>query len=155
MSELHVPQAPAYTHALRISFAYDGDKITLAGSTRVAMRVPAPATPPPDEKQAGYWLEVRGRDHELLYHRPIHDPLQRDVEVFGDEPGGPLRRTPSRRASGSFEVLIPDLPAATQFILHGPAAGAEGALTRSVPLASLSLDELRKLAAEAARGGRP
>lgn len=59
MSKPDVPQGvPPYTHALRVTFTFDAETITLAGVQRVAMRVPAPTSVPPDDRHAGYWLAV-------------------------------------------------------------------------------------------------
>ncbi len=106
MAQIHHAQPAAYSHTLRITFAYDGEKLDIASVARVAMRAPAPTTPPPNESQVGYWLELRDASGTLLYHRPLHDPIRQDVELFGDKPGDPIRRVPGRHPKGEFEVLI-------------------------------------------------
>jgi hypothetical protein len=112
MSTAHTAQSISYTHTLRITFAYDGPKLEIIRVQRVAMRAPAAATPPPQENRAGYWLDVRDGDGAPLYYRPIHDPMRRDIESFGNAPGDPMRRHPATSTKGEFEVLVPDLPGA-------------------------------------------
>ena len=83
----------------------------------------APVTPPPQEGQTGYWIELRDAQGTLLYHRPLHEPIRQDIEVFGDKPGDPIRRVPARHPKGEFEVLIPDMSQGAEFVLHGPPTG--------------------------------
>ena len=124
MGRIRTSQPISYTHTLRVTFAYDGPKLEITRVERVAMRAPAVATPPPQEGQAGYWLEVRDGNGALIYHRPLHDPLRRDIESFGDPSGTPMRRHPATTTKGEFEVLVPDLPGAQTFRLHGPSIEA-------------------------------
>ncbi len=132
-------------HTLRITFAHDGPRLEIKSVERVAMRAPAALSPPSGDK-AGYWLEVRDRKGALLYHRPIHDPLRRDVESFGEAPGAPMRRYPATATQGEFEVLVPDLPDAQDFRLHGPQADARMARSADGALSAHSFDELRERA---------
>jgi len=160
MSNAHTSRPSAYTHALRITVSFDGPKLEIARVERVRMRVPAAPATAPKENQGGYWVEVRGGDGTLLHHFPLHDPTRRDVESFGDEPGDPMRRHPARTTKGEFEVLIPDLPGAQSFRLHGPKpdarAKARAAAPTSGPLVEHSFDDLRRLAGRAAgQGGTP
>jgi hypothetical protein len=134
---------PEYTHSLRLTFTYAGDQVRLANTERVAMIAPAEATTPPTGEETGYWVEVRDKDGKLLYHRPLHDPLREDLEVFGDEPGEPIYRVSNPTREGEFEVLVPDLPAAAEFSLHGPKPKAREAHGRSVPLLKHDFAELR------------
>jgi hypothetical protein len=151
MSNAHTAQPISYTHTLRITFAYDGPKLEIARVQRVAMRAPAATTT--QENQAGYWLEVRDGNGALLYQRPIHDPMRRDIESFGDAPGDPMRRHPATATKGEFEVLVPDLPGAQAFRLHGPPAEARGAFPPSALLSEHSFDDLHRLARRTAGQG--
>jgi hypothetical protein len=162
MNEVHLPRGGlAYSHALRVTLTFDGENIQVARVQRVAMRVPAPATEPPGEGTVGHWLAVEDAAGHVLYHFPLHDPTQRDREVFHDPKGGKPFRTPSSRTSVEFEVLVPDLPQGERFVLHGttPRTQPEATFSHavSVPLVTHTLSELRGLAASASRtkGGRP
>ncbi len=149
MVSIHASQPGAYTHTLRVTFAYDGPQLDLIRVQRVEMRAPAPATPPPPANQAGYWLEVRDGNGALIYHRPLHDPLRRHIESFGDPSGAPMRRHPAIVTKGEFEVLVPDLPGAQTFRLHGPsteAVEARAAFAPSISLSEHSFDDLHRLA---------
>src|SRR5207245_91362 len=92
---------------------------------RVFARVQAPPAPLPEGERSGFWIEVRGKDGETLYHRALHDPLQEDTEVFGDEPGEGLYRVPNELQQGEFEVLVPDIPGAADVALFGTVRGAK------------------------------
>jgi hypothetical protein len=163
MNDVHLPKAGMnYTHTLRVTFSYTAKEIRIARVQRVAMRVPAPVTPPPGEKHVGYWLAVEDAAGRLLYHYPIHDPLKLDVEVFDDSRGGKPFRLPASQSSGEFEILVPDVPHASRLVLNGTLKGAKptakASHTLSAPLVSHSLDELRQLAFDSAskpQGGRP
>ena len=160
MSTVHSAQPISYTHTLRITFAYDGPKLEIKRVQRVAMLAPAALSTSPAENQTGYWLEVRDREGAILYHRPMHDPLHRHIESFGDAPGTPMRRHPANTTKGEFDVLVPDLPGAQTFCLNGPSADTRAAApsdSLSAPSGSLgehSFDELRDLAQrDAVQGG--
>jgi len=144
--------AQPYTHTLRITFIHDGPNLEINRIQRVAMLAPASQSAQ-HENQAGYWLEVRDDKGNLLYWRPLHDPMRHDIESYGDAPGAPLRRQPASATKGEFEVLIPDLPAAHTFRLHGPSAGTRSTYASSGPLCEHSFDELRNLAARATNQG--
>lgn len=161
MNGIHLPQGqPSYSHTLRVTFAYGANGIAVVGVKRVAMLVPAPATPAPSEKSVGYWLSVEDAAGKVLFHVPIHDPLKRDREVFDDPERGKPFRTPSTETAGQFEILVPDMPEGARVVLHGPPLDAKptekGAVPTSVPLISHGLEELRRLhgAAERAPGGQ-
>lgn len=152
MAQIHHAQPASYSHTLRVTFAYDEDKLHIVSVKRVAMRAPAPATPAPQEGQSGYWLEVRDANGALLYHRALHDPIRQDIEAFGDKPGDPIRRVPAHHPKGEFEVLIPDLPQAADFVLHGPPAGQPTA--RSTVLARHGTAELHRMAGGGSGGNQ-
>jgi hypothetical protein len=146
MTQVHRAQPIPYTHVLRITFAYENSNLQIAGVTRIAMRVPAPSTPAPQEGQVGSWFEVRDGKGALLYYRPLHDPMRLDTEVFGDKPGDPLRQVPARHAKGEFEVLAPDLPDADQLRLYGPRTSQKEGLPSSTVVSRHRFDELRRMA---------
>ena len=135
-------------HTLRVTFAYRGDRIALAGSRRVQMIAPPSVTPPPENGQSGYWFEVRAADGSLLFHRGLHAPIRVDVEVFSDEGGRSITRIPiaepDGQLQGEFEVLVPDLPGAQSFVLYGPPPKVEMQGAPAQPLVTLPFDELRR-----------
>jgi hypothetical protein len=145
-----------YTHTLRITFAHDGPNLEIVRVQRVAMRAPA-TLPQAGENQAGYWLEVRDSKGALLYHRPIIDPTRRHIESYGEEPGAPMQRHAATGDRGEFEVLVPDLPDAQTFRLHGPTPAPAGMAAASAMLATpggtLSAHSFAELRARAGQGG--
>jgi len=147
-----------YTHTLRITFTHNGPNLEIARVQRVAMRAPA-ALPPAGDNQAGYWLEVRDSNGALLYHRPIYDPTGRNVESYGEAPDAPMQRHAATSDSGEFEVLVPDLPDAQTFRLHGPTAATTGigpaaaAVRLAMPGGTLSTHSFAELRARAGQGG--
>lgn len=133
---------PSFT--LRLTFAYDSTSIRLINSQRVEMIAPPAVTPPPQAGQAGYWVELRNAQGELLYHHPLSSPLQVDHEVFSNDPKQPLMRVPIPNPQGQFTVLVPDLPGTAAFILNGPPTGAASQFEPSKELLRLSLDQIRR-----------
>jgi hypothetical protein len=142
----------------RLTFAYDGDSVSLASAQRVAMRAPPVVTEPPSPNAGGFWLEVRDQQGQLIYHRPLYNPLRRHIESFGEKPGDPMQRITPETQRGEFEVLVPDLADAAQFSIHGapitptandPAPSARrlappGVAPPDTALTRMSFDELRK-----------
>jgi len=106
--------------ALRLTFAYQGSHIRLAGGERVSMIVPAPATAPPEAGQTGYWFTVQDAAGRVIYHRPLHSPIRVDVEAFSPDRQPTIGRVPLSEREGSFTVLVPDIANAHTFALHGP-----------------------------------
>jgi hypothetical protein len=158
MSDEHRVQASnAYSHALRVTFSYDANAITLGSVRRIAMRVLAPARLPPTGKAVGHWLAVEDLGGKILYHIPLHNPLQYDREVFAPGADGKATRVASTATSGSFDVLVPDLQEGVRLVLHGPGhKPSEGRafLTRTAePLLTADLDDLRQRAVLKERSG--
>ena len=62
--------------------------------------------------------------------------------MFGDEPGGPIYRVSNEKREGEFDVLVPDLPEASAFVLYGTPAEARTAGTASKELLGHDFAEL-------------
>lgn len=149
MSSLHTGSRPVpYTHSFRITFAAEPGKVEIVSVARVAMRAPASLPMPPGDGHSGFWFELRSDKGDLLYVRPLRNPLPDSVEVFDDPQGGTIRRVPTDRTQAKFDVIAPDLPDAAEFTLYGPAA-KQAARRPSGVLFRRSLGELRQAAAEA------
>ena len=130
---------------LRVTFVYRGHDITLAASRKVRMIAPPSVTPAPDRGQSGYWLEVRAADGSLLFHRPLHNPIRVDAEVFSDDARQSIARIPIAEPQGEFEALVPDLPGAEALVLYGPPADPRLQGMPAGELIRIGFDELRKL----------
>lgn len=127
-------RAPAAPRTLRVTIAWRGDELRVAASERVAMIAPGATTPAPREGQSGYWLEVRDAGGTLVFHRPLHNPIRRDAEVYSAFDRQTIARVPLADSEGEFEVLVPDAPEARVLRLYGPPPGAaiDGAPSRAI-----------------------
>ena len=130
--------------ALRLTLTYEGAQIRITGSERVAMIVPAAMTAQPQADQTGYWLEVHDDTGRIVYHRPLHQPIAIDAEAFSPDRAQSITRVPVTARAGQFTVLIPDVPDARTFELHGPADPARPELAAGTLLRA-DVDALRKL----------
>ena len=139
------PQRPSPTHALRLTFGYRDADLRLTESRRVEMIAPAVVTPAPQQGQCGYWIQVTDASGRVVYHRPLHNPLAIDAEVHS--PDQSITRVPVARQEGSFTVLMPDLPEAATFALHGP-VDPKSPAEPARELLRLNVDAIRKLAAQ-------
>lgn len=130
--------------ALRLTFTYEGTQIRIAGSERIAMIVPASISTAPERGQSGYWFEIRDDAGRIVYHRPLHQPLAVDAEVFSPDPRQSIARVASARREGQFTILIPDTQDARTFELYGPADPARPGLAATTLLRT-DVDTLRRM----------
>jgi len=146
--------APNPPHALRLTFAYRGTQVTLAGSERIAMVVPAPIDAPPEPGQTGYWFALLDAQGRVIYHRPLHRPIKVDIEAFS--PGGDpsITRVPLAGREGRFTVLVPDVANAQTFQLQGP-PDPEHPDEPAGELLRLDVDALRRAKPPQGPGGTP
>lgn len=135
---------PTSPYTLRVTFAYKGRLVRVAGSQRVAMTSPPSLSRPPEKEQSGYWFEARNADGALLFHRALHDPVRTDVEVHSNDGKREMTRIPIAEPEGRFEILVPDLPHARALILFGPPVGALAQDVPSRELLRIDFAELRK-----------
>jgi hypothetical protein len=137
------PREPPPTHALRLTFAYRDSDLRLVGSQRVEMLVPPAVTAPPATGQSGYWLQVTDASGRIVYHRHLHQPIAVDAEVYAPDAKQTIARVPLAQCEGQFSVLMPDLPQAQSFALHGPPDPKVPAAPAQ-ELIRLDVDTLRK-----------
>jgi len=110
--------------AIRLTFAYHGDKIELKDAFRITMFVPASDPLDAQPPSSGFWLELRASDERTLFRRLMHDPIGHDREIFPEQPGGEIFRRPVARPEGVFSVVVPEIKDAETLTLHGSTAGA-------------------------------
>jgi hypothetical protein len=137
-----------------VTIAYRGDELRIAETERVAMIAPGSPAPAPEKGQTGYWIEVRDEAGRLLFHRPLHDPLRRDAEVYSPIDRQSITRIPVADPHGEFEVLVPDAPAASVLHLYGPPAAAIADGVPAHELLRASFEALRRAAAARDGGGK-
>jgi hypothetical protein len=106
-------------HALRLTLAYRGKQVSIAGSQRVEMIVPASIEASPDT--TGYSFALLDANGRVIYQRPLHAPIRTDAEAYSPRKGDAIERVPLATSEGRFTVLVPDLANAHAFRLSGPA----------------------------------
>lgn len=107
-------------HALRLTFAWRGTQISVVGSDRVAMIVPASVDLPAESAMSGYSFALLDAAGHVIYRRPLHNPLRIGTEAYSPGKGGAIERIPLSASEGQFTLLVPDLPDAHAFRLSGP-----------------------------------
>ena len=141
--ELFSRKPPTPVHALRLTFEYRNTDIRLIESRRVTMITPPVVTPVPKHGQIGYWFQVTEASGRIVYHRPLHSPIAIDIEVYAQDREQSIARVPVAGRGGQFTVLVPDLPDATSFALHGP-IDPEKPSESAQELLRLDIDAIRK-----------
>lgn len=141
-------------HALRLTFAWRGSQISLVGSERVEMIVPASMPEPQEAVTTGYSFALLDANGRVIYRRPLHSPIRIDTEAFSPGRGRAIERVPLQATEGQFTVLVPDLPDARAFRLSGPADPAR-AQDPATELLRLDVDALRKSSGSRGPGGTP
>ena len=107
-------------YALRLTFAWRGAQISVVGSERIAMIVPASVPEPPEAATTGYSFALLDASGRVIYQRPLHNPIRIDTEAYSPGRGQPIERVPLGAGEGQFTVLVPDLANAQALQLSGP-----------------------------------
>jgi hypothetical protein len=119
----------ASPRAVRLTFTYDGDEVSLVSRQPVEMIAPPTDRLSGYEDEQGFWIEVRNDHDETLHRLVMQDPLRQDVEVFSPDPEQSLVRVPVEKPTGIFSVAVPDLEGADHVALlssGAPSAAARG-----------------------------
>lgn len=121
--------------ALRVTFEYDDDRITLRSIRRIAMRVP-PSQPPRSPRAAGQSVELRDAEGRVLYRRHA-EVIRRFIEYPTGNAERPFDRVraPSR---GVASVLVPVYTQARSVaVIEARLEAAEVARDRTLETAEL------------------
>lgn len=97
----------AATGSVRLIFEYDGEEIRLISEQEVALVPPASDSKVARADEAGFWLELRDAKLQVMHRQIIHDPIITHPEVFSDQPGKSIVRSPTPSKKGAFTVLVP------------------------------------------------
>ena len=92
---------------MRLTFSYEGDKVTLLKQQPVEMIVP-PSDPLGYGGQKGFWAELKSAKDKTLYRQVMHNPTRNDAEVFSPDPSEGISRAPAPKRKGVFTVLVPN-----------------------------------------------
>lgn len=136
--------------AIRLTFSYEGEKITLIDRTPVDKPVP-PSAPLLDTRprgqseqganrptgQSGFWVELHGRQGRAVYRHVMSNPIEHHAEV-PDEEGG-FTNVTRKNPRGVFFVVVPDLPDAESVVLFSSPLRAEAKLAPAEPVARFPL----------------
>jgi len=102
----------------RLVFTYEGDQVELVSEQTIEMTAPPLDEVDKPEERAGFLLELRDARGGALYRRALYEPIQHDVEIFSSNPSQPMARRPVETPTGTFVVLVPDMPDAEEVVLH-------------------------------------
>ena len=125
MAENETPERP---RSVRLTIAYDGDRMEMVSQQSVAMKAPpsdpvesAPAAAM-DAGPTGFWVDLKDEQDQTLYRRVLHDPVPRHVEAFSPDPRQTVQRVPVpiTESRGVFSVVLPEIEAAQAVSLIGP-----------------------------------
>jgi hypothetical protein len=101
--------------AIRLTFSYEGDNITLVSRQKVDKFLPSSAlsvNPPVSSKS---WFELSDPQRNLIHTRSLDNLIKKDMEVFSEDPNNSIHRQKIPDIKGTFSILIPDIPNATNF----------------------------------------
>ncbi len=101
--------AGAANRALRLTFSYEGAKLTLVSQQSVEMVVPPSHAIDVSEVQSGFWFTVEDGQARTVYRRVMQSPIRSDVEVFSPEPDTSVHRRPVENPRGTFTLLVPEI----------------------------------------------
>lgn len=109
---------PNQRRTLRLTFRVADGEVRLLSYERLPMICPPSIGETPQaRKHGGFWMELRNRDNQVIFHRLIHSPLVGSVEVHS--PDGKIERKFGEVRESIFEVLLPDNPEAESIALMG------------------------------------
>ena len=139
------------SEAIRLTFRFEGDKVTLKSARRMRMRVPpgeCDLEADTDPAIVGKWFEVRGAKGRCLYRRFVAEFIPEDAEIQTGDPEQAFRRVPAAPDRGICTVLVPVLAGArtVRLLEHKPPSrktkGARlGVVTHAdVDLASVDIE---------------
>jgi hypothetical protein len=106
--------------ALRMTFSYEGDQISLVSQQPVEMILPPSHSLAEHEGQTGFWFTVHDAKNRALYRRVIQNPIRHDVEVFAPEGETTVHRQPVQKPKGTFTLLVPDIEGAQSVSISAP-----------------------------------
>src|SRR5690348_7454834 len=115
----------AHRQALRLTFSFDGPHIQLILREPVEMTLPPSAPITGEPLGTAFWFEIHGAEGSPLYRRAHRHPLDPTVEVPTGNPERPLAHVDSRRMSGTFTLLVPELAGAQSVVLYSWDVSAE------------------------------
>jgi hypothetical protein len=108
-------ESPGY--ARRLTFRTKGGTVELISSERVEMIPPAPD---PQHDPESFRVELRDSDDATVFSSRINSPVEPEREVFSADPTQPMRYVVDPAKEDAFQVIVPDLPQASDLVLDAP-----------------------------------
>jgi hypothetical protein len=106
--------------AIRLTFEYRGNDVSLRSARRLRKRTPPNVTGAELKRPceaAGDWVELRDKEDQVLYRHRTSDLIPTHIEVRSGDPKQPFKRIQGQLDHGTFRVLIPAVDAARRFVL--------------------------------------
>lgn len=148
----------AATGAVRLIFEYEGDQIRLISQQDVDLFSPASDPKSAAVHESGFWLELRDANLRVLHRQVTHDPIITHPEVFSDQPGKSIVRSPTPIRKGAFTVLIPRIAASDHLALirmdTKARSQARAALPAVGPVGEIARFTLKKPASNDSQGDK-
>lgn len=129
--------------SLKLTFRYEGDRIELVSSRRVAMLAPPSDSLGKQPPTTGFCCEVLTKRGRVLYRRFGDTPIQTSVEVPGESEDGTMMRAVVKSPKGEFTVIVPVLEKAERLSFVSDVFNEKPGPSRSI--AAFSLRELPDL----------
>jgi hypothetical protein len=150
------PSSRGQGRALRLTFSYEGAKISLIDQ-QVVDRPTQPSAPllqeqrpraagkepegaEPDRRprgQSGFWVELHGRRGGALYRLVMSNPIAFRAEVPGE--GGGFTNVTIENPRGQFFVLVPNLAEAESVVIFSSPLGPDARPGPAEPVARFPL----------------
>lgn len=131
-----------FRESLRLRFEYDGETLRLIEQQRIRnVALASPGRRPQVGEQRGFWVELQTARGKTLFHRPVRNPLRTHVEVHSHDEGPQLLTGPPQ--PGTFTVIVPAIPDATQVVVCGTPLDEERARERDGRAEELARFDLR------------
>lgn len=124
----------------RLTFRFDGSRITLLDRVRVRKLSPGTTSQKPEPgRNSGAWLELVDSNDRVLFHRLLHDPLQTTAEHHS--PDGRIEHHVRPPEPCTFTAIVPDVPGADAVILYASPAEESRMLDAAEMLGRFSLGD--------------
>ena len=101
---------------------------------------------------------LRDANLRVLHRQVTHDPIITHPEVFSDQPGKSIVRSPTPMKKGAFTVLVPRIAASDHLALirmdTKVRSQARAALPAAGPVGEIARFSLKKPASNDSQGGK-
>jgi hypothetical protein len=118
--------SPPKNRAIRLTFSYKGNNISLITQQNIEKMLPSSLEPDYDKNLILFWYEITDSRKNILHRQIIDNPIKADMEIFSLDPRDSIVRQKRTDIRGAFSLVIPDIPEADSFDLFKGAPLSEG-----------------------------